>query len=53
MAKEIAAEEEMNRNIMVFGLVEEENENIDVKINELFEDLMLREKTKNDPKRLG
>ena len=39
VAKEIAAEEVMSRNVMVFGLNEEDYEKLYVKIRELFEDL--------------
>ena len=39
VAKQIAVEEEMSRNIMVFGLIEEDNEQLNNKIEEVFENL--------------
>ena len=51
VAEEIAAEEEMSRNIMVFGLSEDENERLDEKVTEIFE--QLGEKPRIESRRLG
>ena len=39
VAKDITAEEEMSRNIMVFRSSEDENERLDEKVTEIFEHL--------------
>ena len=39
VAKQLALEEELGRNIMVFGLCEEDNEEINTKVSEVLESL--------------
>ena len=51
VAKQIVAEEELSRNIMVFGLKEDDNEEINQKIAEIFENL--DEKPMVEASRLG
>ena len=51
VAKKIAAKGEMCRNIMIFGLPEDENEKIDDKVTEIFE--QLGEKPRTEARRLG
>ena len=51
VAKQVVAEEELSRNIMVFGLQENENENLAQKIDEVFE--CLGEKPRVEASRLG
>ena len=51
VAQEIAVEEELSRNIMVFGLTEEEDEQLDERVAEIFE--QLGEKPRLESRRLG
>ncbi len=51
VAKQVVVEEELCRNIMVFGLKEEENEELQKKIGEVFESL--DEKPRIEASRLG
>lgn len=51
VAKQIVAEEELSRNIVVFGLKEDSNEELSQKVGEIFEHL--GEKPKLEASRLG
>ena len=51
VAKQIVVEEELSRNVMVFGLCEVENEDISAKVTEMFESL--GEKPRVEASRLG
>ena len=51
VAKELAVEEELGRNIMVFGLPEEDDEQLSNKVSEVFEHL--EQKPKFEASRLG
>ena len=51
VAQKIAVEEELSRNIMVFGLTEEEDEQLDERVAEIFE--QLGEKPRVESRQLG
>ena len=51
VAQEIAVEEELSRNIMVFGLTEDDDEQLDEMVTEIFQ--QLGEKLRADSIRLG
>lgn len=51
VAKQVVVEEEISRNVMVFGLAEDETEDLNQKIGEVFE--QLEEKPRFEATRLG
>ena len=51
VAKQVVVEEELSRNIMVFGLCDDENEDLNLKIGEVFEHL--GENPRVETRRLG
>lgn len=51
VAKQVVVEEELSRNVMVFGLCDDENEDLNLKIGEVFEHL--GEKPRVEARRLG
>ena len=51
VAQEIAVEEELSRNIMVFGLTEDDDEQLDEMVTEIFQ--QLGEKPRAESRRLG